>query len=258
MNVHFEAHRSDFEAFCEISREVSLRYFRRSPEDQGLDIKPDDSPVTAADREIEKRIRERIEKKYPRHGIIGEEYGNTNADAEFVWVLDPIDGTKSFITGVPLFGTLIALMKEGRPELGMIYQPIQDDLLTGDNHTAHWNGRPVRMRETSHISHAVLLTTDIADVDQHRNLERFLDLSRRVSFMRTWGDAWGYFLLSTGFADIMVDPVMKPWDIMALIPVVRGAGGMISDWQGRDPVSADSIVAAHPNLHGAVLEILNG
>ncbi len=225
--------------------------------DLAVEAKDDASPVTAADRGAERLLRRRIEARHPDHGIIGEEYGNIREDAEWVWVLDPIDGTKSFITAVPLWGTLIALLHRGQPVLGCIHQPILGQLLIGDNTTATLNGRPVLCRSTRHVEEATLLTSD------HLNLARYQDgpacdrLLARARLVRTWGDCYGYLLLATGHADICLDPIMNPWDIAALIPIVRGAGGVISDWHGGPAYpAAHTVAAATPALHAAVVATL--
>jgi myo-inositol-1(or 4)-monophosphatase len=223
-----------------------------------VDEKSDHSPVTIADRRAEEVLRERIHAAYPSHGIIGEEYGSERADAEHVWVLDPIDGTKSFTTGCPLFGTLVALLHHGSPVLGMIHQPVLRQLVLGDGQTTTLNGSPIRVRATSELSQATLLLTDRRDVKRHRDIGRFERLEAEARMVRTWGDCYGYLLLSAGFADIMLDPVMNAWDLLALVPVVRGAGGRISDWQGNEPsTTTDSIVAAVPALHERVIHLLN-
>lgn len=222
-----------------------------------VEFKADESPVTAADKGAEKLLRSLIAAKFPSHGVIGEEFGNDRPDAEFVWVLDPIDGTKSFITGVSLFGTLIALMYHGQPVLGAIHQPILRQLMIGDNTTTTLNGRAVRLRPTVRIEEATFLTSDPINPAKYQNGPAYAALEKRVRLSRTWGDCYGYLLLAAGFADIMCDPIMNPWDIQALIPVVRGAGGVITDWQGRDPVKAESIVAANPSLHPLVITALN-
>lgn len=249
---------ADYETFitrvCAISREVTIRYFRQPA---GLTFKQDESPVTLADKEIESRIRELIRKEYPNYGILGEEFGAENTDAEYVFTLDPIDGTKSFITGIPVFGTLLALSRKGQPVLGLIYQAVTDDLVVGDNQTAFWNKKKTVMRPTPPLNESVVLTTDIMGIAKHHNLQNFLKLSEQVRFMRTWGDAYGYFLLAAGFADIMLDPVMNPWDILAVVPVIQGAGGKITDWQGNDAATGKNIIAAQPQLHQQVLEILH-
>jgi len=222
-----------------------------------IEIKGDDSPVTAADRGAEELLRKMINAKFPSHGILGEELGPENTDAEFVWVLDPIDGTKSFITGVPLWGTLIALLHRGQPVLGCIHQPVLNQLVIGDGHTTTFNGTPVRCRPTQTLAAATLLTCDWLTPAQYQDAAAFDRLARSVRLARTWGDAYGYLLLATGWADLVVDPVMNPWDIAALVPVIRGAGGVITDWNGGPAYPAKSTVAtATPELHAATLAIL--
>jgi myo-inositol-1(or 4)-monophosphatase len=222
-----------------------------------VDSKSDETPVTVADRNAELKLRELIQKQFPAHGIIGEEFGNDRADAEFVWVLDPIDGTKAFVTGCPLFGTLIALLHQGKPVLGAIHQPILKQLCIGDGTVTHLNDQPVHLRSVSKLAEATLLYTELGLIAQHQSIAGFEALEARCRIVRTWGDCYGYLLLAWGFADIMVDPVMKPWDFLPLVPIIRGAGGSITNWQGGDVLSSDSVVAAAPNLHGEVIKILN-
>lgn len=222
-----------------------------------VEAKADDSPVTAADRGAEELMRALIRKRYPEHGIIGEEFGRENGDAEFVWMLDPIDGTKSFITGVPLWGTLIALLHQGQPILGCIHQPVLGQLVMGDGTTTTLNGRATRVRSCPNLKAATLLTSDTLNLAKYQNGAACDRLASQVKLYRTWGDCYGYLLVASGLADIMCDPIMNPWDIAALIPVIRGAGGVITDWKGGAPFPADSTVAASPELHAQVLEILN-
>jgi histidinol phosphatase-like enzyme (inositol monophosphatase family) len=222
-----------------------------------VEFKGDESPVTAADRGAEELLRKLINAKFPSHGILGEELGPENTDAEFVWVLDPIDGTKSFITGVPLWGTLIALLHHGQPVLGCIHQPILNQLVVGDGTTTTLNGTPVRCRPTAKLSDATLLTCDWLTPAQYQDAASFERLAKSARLCRTWGDAYGYLLLATGWADVVVDPIMNPWDIAALVPVIRGAGGVITDWSGGPAYPAKStIAAATRELHDATLEIL--
>lgn len=224
-----------------------------------VETKADASPVTVADRGAEELLRKRIAQKFPAHGIIGEEFGNERADAEFVWVLDPIDGTKSFITGVPLWGTLIALLHRGQPVLGCIHQPVLNQLLIGDGVTTTLNGRPVRTRATTTLETSTLLTSDPLNPAKYQNGARFAALSQRARLVRTWGDCYGYLLVATGQADVMLDPIMNPWDIAALVPVIRGAGGVITDWSGGPAYPAEStLAAATPALHAAALAALRG
>jgi len=225
--------------------------------DLAVETKSDQTPVTVADRGAEELMRRMIHERFPDHGILGEEYGAENAGAEFTWVLDPVDGTRAFAAGSPLFGTLIALMHQGQPVLGVIHQPVLGQLLVGDGARTTLNGRPVRVRATARLEDATLLCSDPLTPAQHQNGAAFAALTARVKLVRTWGDCYGYLLLAAGGADVMCDPIMNPWDIAALIPVVRGAGGIITDWQGRDPVGAASIVAATPALHPRVIAALN-
>lgn len=231
-------------------------HFRRS--DTGIDYKPDRSPVTEADRRAEEHMRTMIRREYPGHGVIGEEFGTENGDAEYVWTLDPIDGTLSFIAGCPLFGTLIGLLQGGRPILGAIHQPVVGDLVIGDGDQTRLNGKPIRVRETEELSRATLLTTDVRYVGTYQDRQGFDDLVAATGLLRTWGDCYGYFLVASGGADIMLDPIMNPWDLIPLIPIIRGAGGEISSWTGTDAVTATSAVAASSALHPRVIAILNG
>ena len=227
--------------------------------DLAVELKADQTPVTLADRGAEELLRNLIRKKFPGHGILGEEFGAESPDAEFVWVLDPVDGTKSFLTGVPLFGTLIALLHQGQPVLGCIHKPVLRQLMLGDGVTTTLNGRPVRCRPATRPAEATLLTCDWLTPAQYHDGPAFDRLARSVKLCRTWGDCYGYLLLAGGWADIVVDPIMNPWDIAALVPVVRGAGGVITDWHGRAAYPAQStIAAATPELHAAVLATLHG
>jgi myo-inositol-1(or 4)-monophosphatase len=235
--------------------EIVRKYYRKNPD---VELKGDMSPVTQADREVEQYLRETIGEKFPDHSILGEEYGETGGSSEYKWVVDPIDGTKSFISGVPLFGTLIALLKNDEPEIGVIYNPVSDELVIGDNKTTTLNGAPVSMRKCGGLSEAVLLATDHLHVHGFQKGENFEKLLPMVSVYRTWGDCYGYTLLVSGYADIMLDPVMSVWDAQAVIPVIRGAGGRITDFQGGEvSIKSNSIIAAAKEIHGEVVEILN-
>jgi histidinol phosphatase-like enzyme (inositol monophosphatase family) len=229
-----------------------IRPFFANP-DLVVETKSDATPVTAADRGAEEVLRRLIKAKFPAHGIVGEEHGSENPDAEFVWVLDPIDGTKSFITGVPLWGTLIALLHQGQPVLGCINQPILGQQMIGDGTTTTLNGRPVRTRATTRLADATFLTSDPFNYRQRLSAGAN-DLLARAKLVRTWGDCYGYLLVAAGLADIMIDPIMNPWDIAALVPVIRGAGGVITDTKGNTPYPAENTVAcATPELHAEVL-----
>jgi histidinol phosphatase-like enzyme (inositol monophosphatase family) len=222
-----------------------------------VETKADQSPVTIADRGAEQIMRARIAKRFPAHGIMGEEFGNEHIDAEFVWVLDPVDGTKAFITGLPLWGTLIALLHEGQPVLGCIHQPVLEQLVLGDGSATLLNGRAVRCRPTRRIEDSTLLMSDPLTPAKLQNGGAFDAMQRRAKLVRTWGDCYGYLLVATGWADIALDPTMNPWDIAALVPIIRGAGGVITDWHGASPFPAESTVAAAtPALHEQVIASL--
>jgi myo-inositol-1(or 4)-monophosphatase len=253
--MSLEVYRSFMLELAGKSGDLIRPYFARA--DLAVETKSDQTPVTAADRGAEELMRQMIRARFPNHGILGEEYGAENTGAEFVWVLDPVDGTRAFAAGCPLFGTLIALLHRGQPVLGLIHQPVLNQLLVGDGTRTTFNGRPVRVRATARLEEATLLCSDGLTPAKYQNGAAFAALTARVKLLRTWGDCYGYLLLATGGADIMCDPIMNPWDVAALIPVVRGAGGVITDWQGRDPVNATSIVAAGPGLHAAVIAALN-
>ncbi|MCC6415120.1 MAG: histidinol-phosphatase, partial [Opitutaceae bacterium] len=173
-----------------------------------VETKSDATPVTAADRGAEEVLRKLINKKFPAHGIVGEEHGSENADAEFVWVLDPIDGTKSFITGVPLWGTLIALLHQGQPVLGCIHQPILGQLMIGDGQQTTLNGRAVRTRQTTQLADATFLTSDPFNFRQRMGPGTDALLAQ-AKLVRTWGDCYGYLLVASGLGDIMIDPMMN-------------------------------------------------
>ncbi len=239
---------------ADISGKIIKNYFRTELK---IDSKSDDSPVTIADKKAEEIMREEIMKQFPNHGILGEEFGEHNSSSSYKWILDPIDGTKSFICGTVTFGTLIALVKDGEPILGVINQPILKEFLFGDNNSTELNNQIVKVRPCENFSEAVLLTTDYLDIKKYQDGNKFDELTGKVKLYRNWGDCFGYYLLSTGFADIMVDPIMNVWDSMALIPVIKGAGGIITDYQGNDPVKGNSIIAASPEIHKKVIQILN-
>jgi len=242
-------------SLAEASGEVIKRYYAKV--NLTIEFKEDQSIVTQADREGEAVMRDMISKAYPHHGIIGEEFGSANTDSEFVWTLDPVDGTISFASGCPLFGTLIGLLRDGKPVLGAIHQPVLNQLCVGDNHEATLNGRRVQLRQTHDLSQAVLLTTDVENIARYQKKEGFDNLLGQTRMFRTWGDCYGYLLLASGGADIMLDPIMNPWDIIPLIPVIQGANGVITTWAGKDASHGSSCVAANKQLHPRVLELLN-
>jgi len=248
----------DHKNFCKVlaqaSADVIQKYFRSGV---SVELKADNSPVTVADKKAEEVMRELIAKHYPDDGIFGEEFGETNKSTEYTWILDPIDGTKSFICGAYSFGTLIGLLKKGDPILGVYNHPILNDFLIGDNSETRINDKKTMIRNCDDLSKAILLTTDHLNIEKYQSIDKFNDLLKKVKLYRNWGDCYGYYLLATGYADIMIDPIMSPWDLLPLIPIIKGAGGVITDYQGKDPVSAKSAVASSSNIHRNVISILN-
>ena len=242
------------EEMAEKSGNVIRSYFRKNIT---IDQKSDESPVTIADRTAEQIMREILRKNFPDHGVIGEEYGTENPDAEYVWIFDPIDGTKSFIHGAMEFGTLIAVKHGGEVILGAFNQPIMRELVIGDGLTTRCNGELVKMRPCASLSQASLLTTDHLNIEKYQDIKKFENLIHKVKLYRNWGDCFGYYLLATGFADIMIDPIMNIWDSAAIIPIIRGAGGIVTDYHGNDPVTGESIVAAAKEIHAEVIKVLN-
>lgn len=239
--------------------EVILKYFRRPIE---IDDKADASPVTAADRGSEAVMREMIKKEYPAHGIVGEEYGIENENAEFVWVLDPIDGTQSFITGKPVFGTLIALLHRGKPVLGVINQPYTKERWIGAaGQKSTFNGEEISIRKCPAVEKAMMYSSGGSLMFRDReNLRRFTALSEKVRQTRYSSDCYAYGLLAMGCIDIVCEADMKLYDYAALIPVVEGAGGFMSDWNGR-PLDASSdgrvLALGDASLFNAVKEVLD-
>jgi histidinol-phosphate phosphatase HisN, inositol monophosphatase family len=243
---------------ADAARPVVRKYFRTPVP---VDVKDDDSPVTIADREVEAAMRAIIAETFPGHGILGEEHGGHNTDAEYVWVLDPIDGTKAFITGKPSFGTLIALAHRGAPILGVIDQAILDERwIGGDGHPTTLNGRPARVRPCDSLAKAYAYTTG-PDYFGADTLPAWNRIAARVRQPRYGCDCYAYALLASGFVDLVVETGLKPYDYCALAPVITQAGGVVTDWRGRPPTIASdgSICAAgDTRLHAQALEVLAG
>ena len=222
-----------------------------------IERKADDSPVTIADRDAETAIRELITAVHPDHGIIGEEWGTERADAEYVWVVDPIDGTQAFIAGLPVFGTLIALARQGRALLGVIDQPISGERWIGAaGHPCRLDGTPAHVRSAAALADAVLFTSG---PEHLRGARGFARLGEAVALTRYGVDCYATGLLASGFVDLVIERGLKVYDYMALIAVVEAAGGIITDWRGRplDLTSDGTMLAAgDPALHRAALDLL--
>ena len=229
---------------------AALRHFRTGV---AVELKGDGSPVTAADRAAETAAREWIRLRFPSDGILGEEFGVTRPDARRRWVLDPIDGTKTFVRGVPLWGTLVALCEGETVLAGAAYFPAVEELVAAaPGEGCWWNGARCRVSDVSHLEKATVLATDErmhGDVGRQAAWHR---LAEDAYVSRTWGDCYGYLLVATGRAEVMVDPIMNPWDACALQPVIEEAGGVFTDWQGRRTAFGGDTIATNAALSRVV------
>ncbi len=246
------------ERLAETARPIIRGYFRA---DAQLTFKADQSPVTAADKEAEAAMRAVIEAEQPDHGILGEEEVGVREDAEYLWVLDPIDGTKNFASGSYQFGTLIALVHRGTPVIGVIDQPMLDERwigIAGD--ATRFNGAPASTRECAALSDAWMYSTT-PDMFVGVNEARFKNLSGNVKHALFGTDCYGYGLLAGGYTDIVCEAQMNLWDYMAHIPIIEGAGGKITDWSGA-PLTLESdgtvLAAGDADIHAAAVQALNG
>ena len=215
-------------------------------------------PVTEADRAAELELRRRIQSAYPTHGILGEEHGHTPGDGNYTWVLDPIDGTRAFICGMPQWGTLIALSCRERPVLGVIDQPFTRERWVGFGGktvlTTSEGSRVLRTRACEGLRSAVLTTTHPSSHFTPAEASAFGELATEAKMTRYGGDCYAYGLLAAGFIDVIVEAGLAPWDVCALIPVIEGAGGVMSSWDGSEPQRGGRIVAAGDRrVHAEVL-----
>lgn len=255
----------DFAAFVDelatLSGEAILPFFRTSlsVEDKSHGGRFD--PVTAADRAAENAMRALIRRTFPEHGIIGEEFGGEFVDAEYVWALDPIDGTKSFISGMPAWGTLIALTRRGEPVFGMVHQPFIGERFSGDGGAARYRGpagaRELKVRACGGLAEAILYTTSPLLMNE-ADRECFRRVESGVRLSRYGGDCYAYCMLAAGHIDLIIETELKPHDVLALIPIIAGAGGRITTWEGGPAVYGGRVVATgDARVHQAALALLN-
>ena len=256
----------DFAAFVDelatVAGEAIRPFFRTTlgVEDKGRSGIFD--PVTAADRAAEQAMRTLIRKAFPQHGIVGEEFGDENPGASYIWVLDPIDGTKSFISGMPAWGTLIGLLKDGLPVYGMMHQPFIGERFTGDGRSARYRGpageRRLGARACAGLSDATLFTTSpLLMSEQERG--SFEKVQAKARLARYGGDCYAYCMIAAGFVDLVIETNLKPHDIVPLIPIIEGAGGIVTNWSGKSARSGGRIVAAgDARVHAEALALLPG
>lgn len=233
---------------------ITLSYFGTGivPE-----LKSDQSPVTVADREAERRLRAMIEARFPDHAILGEEYGETRHGAQYRWILDPIDGTKTFVQGVPLYGVLIGLEREGVPVLGVCNLPAMNEMVAAAQGLGcTLNGRRVTTSTVSDLGDAVMLATDVASFGEHGRDDVYYELEGATRFSRTWGDCYGHILVATGRAELMLDPVMNVWDCAALLPILQEAGGTFTDWDGNATIHGPNAISTNGLLYDEIMTLV--
>jgi histidinol-phosphatase len=246
------------EAAADVARvagDTALRYFRP---DITVETKRDGTPVTIADRAAEQAAREWLHTRFPDDGILGEELGEERRGAKRRWLLDPVDGTKTFVRGVPLWGSLVALHEGDTVLVGAIYCPAVDELVVAaPGAGCWWNGSRCAVSTVSALADATILTTDERFVGHQRRATSWRQLAARVAMSRTWGDCYGYLLVATGRAELMTDPVLSPWDAAALLPVITEAGGVFTDWRGRiTAFERAGVVATNAALAGEIRTLL--
>jgi histidinol phosphatase-like enzyme (inositol monophosphatase family) len=236
---------------------ITLEYFRR--DDLDVELKYDDTPVTAADRRAEQHLRQRIAAAFPTDGILGEEFSEAPGTSGCRWIIDPIDGTKSFIHGVPLYSTLVALEYENQSILGVIHIPALDECVYAARGLGAWYIQGEQPPRQAHVSQrqplakALFVTSEVVNFDRHGRRAAYDRLQAAARLARTWGDGYGYLMVATGRAEVMVDPVMAIWDAASLPVILEEAGGTFTDWQGNSTFQAGEGIATNGLLLKEVL-----
>ena len=234
------------EELARLTGNVAVQHYRSA---LIVERKPDGSPVTVADRAAEQAAREWVRKRFPHDGVLGEELGEERAGARRRWIIDPIDGTKSFVRGVPLWGSLVALCEGEAVLAGAAFFPAADELVVAaPGAGCWWNGRRCSVSPVSELSSAAALTTDERFRQHPERRAAWERLGGRVDVSRSWGDCFGYLLVATGRAEIMCDPELSPWDAAALQPIIAEAGGVFTDWSGRPTAFGGSAIATNRAL----------
>lgn len=233
---------------------ITLGYFQTGLK---AERKADNTPVTQADREAEGKLRELITKRFPSHGIIGEEFGRNAGKSQYTWIIDPIDGTKSFVSGVPLYSVLLALADGERALVGVVHFPaLNETVYAVRGGGCYWNGRQAQVSSVGNLSDAVLLCSDLHSFAPYGRQEAWQRLVNATYIQRTWGDAYGYALVATGRADIMIDPIMALWDTAPLQVILEEAGGVFSDWNGKPTIYGGNSIATNALLYNQVMSLI--
>jgi histidinol phosphatase-like enzyme (inositol monophosphatase family) len=237
-----------------IAGDIAHGHFRSA---LSVEVKDDGTPVTLADREAERAARDWLASAFPSDGVLGEEYGELPSAAGRRWIIDPIDGTKSFVRGVPLWGTLVALCDRTSVLAGAAYFPGVGELVAAAPGEGSWcNGTRCRVSEVGELRQAAVLTTDARFSDQASRRDGWRAIAEQAAVARTWGDAYGYLLVATGRAEVMVDPVMNPWDAAPFLPIIEEAGGVFADWSGQRTVFGGSAIATNRELAAEARRVL--
>lgn len=236
--------------------EITLKYFRRGG---AAELKADGSFVTAADREAERHVRARLAERFPADAVEGEEWGESGGSSGRRWIVDPIDGTYSFVHGVPFYGVLIGVEAEGEPVVGVVNMPALGEVVAAARGAGcWWNGSRARVSPTARLEDSLLLATDFGACARYGFGAAAEELQRRAAQRRTWGDCYGHVLVATGRADVMLDPVMNVWDCAALLPLVEEAGGTFTDWRGQRTIRGGNAVSTNGALFADVMRIVEG
>jgi histidinol-phosphatase len=237
---------------------LTLEHFQRGI---AFERKSDDSPVTVADRAAEQLLREAVRHAFPDDAIIGEEFGEHEGTSGYTWIFDPIDGTKSFISGVPLYGTMVGVQHEGRCPIGVVYIPGLDEMIYASTGNGAWHvkngGEPVaaKVSDCSDMNDTLFVTSQVDTFAERGAGDAYLELEKKAYITRTWGDCYGYLLVATGRAGVMVDPMMNIWDAAAVQPIMEEAGGVFVDWQGNPKVDSGDGIGTTKTLLPHVLEV---
>lgn len=249
---------------AECASRATLQYFRT--DSYHVERKSDRSPVTRADKEAEQLVRSMVAESFPEDGILGEEFGKVSGRSAFEWIIDPIDGTKSFISGVPLYSTLVGLTHNGEPLIGVIAIPALGELVIGIRGHGAWYGqgketgvetlKPTRVSNVETLADGLFVTSQVDNFGKRGAHSAYEALERKSYITRSWGDGYGYLLVATGRAELMVDPIVNPWDVAAVAPVIVEAGGSFSSWAGKYDIHAGHGFASNGHVHQAALEVL--
>jgi histidinol-phosphatase len=263
--TYTQSHQGRWEAAVEWARRAgrkTLEYFQS--DNFEVVRKSDASPVTIADQQAEQLIRGELAKHFPQDGILGEEFGTVPGESGYQWIIDPIDGTKSFIYGVPLYATLVGLLYDDQPVAGVIYIPGMDELIhaaIGQGAFHEVAGKPIRQAQVARsrsLREGLFVTSQVDTFDKRGATSVFQAIQAQAYVTRTWGDAYGYLLVATGRAEVMVDPKVSPWDVAAVLPIIEEAGGRFTDWKGNRTVHGGDGVATNGELHYELLKLLSG